>query len=368
MRPLGDPGVGILAFGPSAARRGLPALVCASGVLLVAVILLNPSLQSRIRGLALPGAAVLILAGAVCAVRQEYVTIDLDARTVGQRRGLGRVAREHRSSVDEYSRLLLLQTPRGNLLGDVEWRTTLELEGQGRRVMLFRNLDAPAGAELARAISRRIYLPVETDGAPQGSRFGSLSTTVLWVFVVGILGSILWPTANGKQRAPLQWEPAWGTAPSHFGNARYFYSIGNFEASERELRQALDRHPDSAEIYNLLAYALVEQHKLDDALAAGIQALKLAPNDGDILDTVGEMHQRRQEWSLAADYYQRALTREPRFSQTETRVKYGQTLLKLGRREEAVWQLERAEGDGQSPWANRAKDTLATLRAQGKRK
>jgi len=95
----------------------------------------------------------------------------------------------------------------------------------------------------------------------------------------------------------------------------------------------------------MLAYAQAEQHKMDDALKTAKQALALAPESGNILDTVGEMHERRGEYAQAAKYYREALKRlsagAPGDS-SETHTKLARTLVALHRPAEAIPHLDAA--------------------------
>jgi hypothetical protein len=119
------------------------------------------------------------------------------------------------------------------------------------------------------------------------------------------------------------------------------------------------RTPAAAYRLNSDAYGYANNGRLDLALKAAQDALKLAPQNGSILDTVGEMHQRRKEYKQAAVYYAQALRRMPSYS-PETHEKYGETLLALGRRQEAITQLQAAARDtGQ--WGMKARAALNGL-------
>ena len=80
-----------------------------------------------------------------------------------------------------------------------------------------------------------------------------------------------------------------------------------------------------------------------------------------ITDTVAEMYQRRKEYSTAAAYYERALQQSGSTAIGETQCKYGETLLELGRRREAVDQLQRAVGTYERRWAVRAQNVLRRI-------
>src|SRR5262249_11784342 len=71
------------------------------------------------------------------------------------------------------------------------------------------------------------------------------------------------------------------------------YSQRQYKSAETWLRRAVASNPSDFNAYNQLAYALAQQNKLDQALVAAQTALRLSPNSGNILDTVGEMYQRK---------------------------------------------------------------------------
>lgn len=119
--------------------------------------------------------------------------------------------------------------------------------------------------------------------------------------------------------------------------------------------------PQTANDYNNLAYTYANQGRLDLALQAANQALTLAPQDGNILDSVAEMHQRRKEYRQAAGFYALAVSRQPNGGITETHEKYGETLLALGDRANAVRHLRTAAQDMRSPYGARAVQQLQRL-------
>jgi hypothetical protein len=77
---------------------------------------------------------------------------------------------------------------------------------------------------------------------------------------------------TGYQTALTRW-PASLNARMGLGNS--YYAIGNFKAAERAFREAAELHPQSAAAYNNLAYALLEQGRKQEALAAAQHAVAL---------------------------------------------------------------------------------------------
>jgi hypothetical protein len=118
----------------------------------------------------------------------------------------------------------------------------------------------------------------------------------------------------------------------------------------------------SANYYNQMAYNYANSGQLDLALDAAKRAHQLAPGDGNILDTLGEMYQRKGDFSQAERYLRLALRHQRGAGLTETHAKYGEVLAALGRKEEAVSHLEKAAADTSAPiWAERAQKALEKL-------
>ena len=111
---------------------------------------------------------------------------------------------------------------------------------------------------------------------------------------------------------------------------------------------------------NTQAYTFAGQGRLREALKVAYQAHAAAPNEAYILDTVAEMHQRLKEYSQAETYYKRALSR-PGGAVAETYVKYGETLLALKRREEAIQQFQQGAMRDYGTWGAKARSHLTRL-------
>ena len=73
-----------------------------------------------------------------------------------------------------------------------------------------------------------------------------------------------------------------------------------------------DEHPDDPDLQNDLAWALATAGiMLDDALRLAKRAVELAPDDGNIWDTLGEAHFRRGEYQDAVTAQTRAVELSP---------------------------------------------------------
>ena len=77
---------------------------------------------------------------------------------------------------------------------------------------------------------------------------------------------------TGYQTALTRW-PASLNARMGLGNS--YYALGDFKNAEQAFREATELHPQAAAAYNNLAYALLEQGRKQEALAAAQHAIAL---------------------------------------------------------------------------------------------
>ncbi len=117
---------------------------------------------------------------------------------------------------------------------------------------------------------------------------------------------------------------------------------------------------------NAEAYRLANSGQLDLALQTAKRAVRLAPTDANITDTLAEMYQRKGSYKQAAVFYKKALQLPGGQANPETHEKYGETLAKLGRKQEAVAQLQIAARSGDT-WGARAQAALQQLQQAKKR-
>ncbi|MBI1388367.1 MAG: tetratricopeptide repeat protein [bacterium] len=80
---------------------------------------------------------------------------------------------------------------------------------------------------------------------------------------------------------------------------------------EAVVRDMMQRDPNDAEAYNYLGYAYAERNiNLDESLTLIEKAIRLAPNDGNILDSLGWVYFRMGKPAEAIDHLERAATIE----------------------------------------------------------
>lgn len=112
---------------------------------------------------------------------------------------------------------------------------------------------------------------------------------------------------------------------------------GKFEILEQDLRKLIQIKPDYAHAYNALGYTLADRsERLDEALQLIEKALKLAPDDLFILDSLGWVHYRMGQLEKAEDDLRRAYAGQ---HDAEIAAHLGEVLWARGKRQEAekIW-------------------------------
>lgn len=109
--------------------------------------------------------------------------------------------------------------------------------------------------------------------------------------------------------------------------------IGRFELTEQYLKKLIAQKPDHAHALNALGYSLADRNlRLDEAQTLIADALKLAPEDPFILDSMGWVLFRRGDATGALDYLKRAygLRADP-----EIAAHLGEVMWAAGKQDEA---------------------------------
>jgi tetratricopeptide (TPR) repeat protein len=101
-------------------------------------------------------------------------------------------------------------------------------------------------------------------------------------------------------------------------NANIFTELGAMRYARREFEQAAAEYrtaarldPEEPQIWNQLGYALAWAHDLSGAREALAQYQKLSPDDGNALDSQGEVSYMLGDFKSAAEYFERAAARNP---------------------------------------------------------
>ena len=113
--------------------------------------------------------------------------------------------------------------------------------------------------------------------------------------------------------------------------------VERFDVLEANLRKVIQMKPDYAHAYNALGYTLADRNiRLDEAYSLIEKALKLAPEDPFIMDSMGWVLFRMNQNDAAITFLRRALEIRP---DAEIAAHLGEVLWATGRHDEAkkVW-------------------------------
>lgn len=109
---------------------------------------------------------------------------------------------------------------------------------------------------------------------------------------------------------------------------------GNLVSAERDLRLLLKQQADNELALNALGYVLtIHTKRYKEAYTLIDKALKIAPDNPMILDSMGWVQYKRGQLHSALDYLKRAYSVLP---DPEIAAHYGEVLWKLGREQEAL--------------------------------
>lgn len=119
--------------------------------------------------------------------------------------------------------------------------------------------------------------------------------------------------------------------------------VNKLDVLEADLRRVIEMKPDYAHAYNALGYTLADRtDRLDEALALIEKAVKLAPGDPFILDSLGWVQYRRGHFDEALKHLREAYALRP---DPEIAAHLGEVLWKMGKQDEArrIWQAALSE-------------------------
>lgn len=134
--------------------------------------------------------------------------------------------------------------------------------------------------------------------------------------------------------------------------------MGKVDVMEKSLRQVMSKQPENMQAYNALGYSLAERGiRLKEAYGLIDKALKMAPNDPFIMDSMGWVQYRMGNLSEAEAQLRKAYALR---SDPEIAVHLGEVLWKRGQQEDArkLWR----EAAAKDPKNDSLKSTLARLR------
>ena len=137
--------------------------------------------------------------------------------------------------------------------------------------------------------------------------------------------------ADGRRRAEV-----------HTGLAGEYYSRGNFTVALAEVRNAVKDDPSYFPAYNVQGLIYMELHEDAQAREAFNQALKLSPNNAEVLNNFGWFLCLRNDSQRGLEMIQRAPADNFYPTPEKAFLSAGLCLRRMGRMQEAEDQLRRA--------------------------
>ena len=117
--------------------------------------------------------------------------------------------------------------------------------------------------------------------------------------------------------------------------------LGKWDLAKKILLNLIEKDNNDAYPLNYLSYSLSLKNKnLDRALSLIKKAIKIDPNNGFFLDTLGWVQYQRKDYKLAVFFLEKAVTLESNSSEIINHL--GDAYLMLGRINEAKYEWEKA--------------------------
>ena len=127
----------------------------------------------------------------------------------------------------------------------------------------------------------------------------------------------------------------------YFARGICFERINNWNLAEKDLLHALKLEPQQPDLLNYLGYSWIDRNKnLEEATQMVVAAVKARPNDPQIIDSMGWIFFKSQNYDMAAEYLEKAAEITPYDSVINDHL--GDTYWKQGRHNEAIFQWKRA--------------------------
>jgi tetratricopeptide (TPR) repeat protein len=109
--------------------------------------------------------------------------------------------------------------------------------------------------------------------------------------------------------------------------------LGKIDITEKDLRKIIAKQPKHANALNALGYTLADQTtRYEEAKALIVKALVLRPNDAHILDSMGWVSYRLNDFETAIEFLQKAYNASP---EAEVAAHLGEVLWESGSHDEA---------------------------------
>ncbi len=109
--------------------------------------------------------------------------------------------------------------------------------------------------------------------------------------------------------------------------------LGKIDIAEKDLSNIIEQQPEHANALNALGYTLADQtDRYEEAKVLIVKALALRPNDAHILDSMGWVSYRLNDYETALEYLQKAYDASP---EAEVAAHLGEVLWESGEQEKA---------------------------------
>ncbi|MCE5324532.1 tetratricopeptide repeat protein [bacterium] len=123
--------------------------------------------------------------------------------------------------------------------------------------------------------------------------------------------------------------------------AQVYQNVPDLQKAESAYEHALAISPDSPQLLNALGYFYADSGiKLNEALRLTKRAAALAPNDGNIIDSLGWSQYKLGQYAASINTLKRAVELQP--DAAELRYHLGAAYNSVGKRDEALIELNKA--------------------------
>lgn len=318
------------------------------------------------------GLLISAIAFGVRAFRIHAVEVDIHAQQYRSVSGLLLFAKPQAYDLDQRMQLRYSTCIAFNPVnGQPEEKCDAWIYSGNQRLPLLLGWKSVTAPEFLGLLAERLAAPVERLDHASGRRVWSsaVGSALAWASVIGVFAVMFWPILSGKRPFRSAWAVPTITGTRQipqseikFSDAVVLYRQNRFVEAEQLLQESIEQGKDRSEAFNMIAYCLAGQKRMDEALKTAKRALSYSPESGNIIDTVGEMHELRGEYKLAVEWYLKALSKPTLLApQAETHAKLGRSLLALGRQQEAVVYLKEAARFPQAPYGQIAVEILRRL-------
>ncbi|MEZ4845665.1 MAG: tetratricopeptide repeat protein [Bdellovibrionota bacterium] len=136
---------------------------------------------------------------------------------------------------------------------------------------------------------------------------------------------------------------------------RYYLSLAEihekrkeYDAVEKSLRTLLALNPNNPNALNFLGYSYADRNiKLNEAEDMILKAVKLKPNDGFILDSLGWLYFKKKDYKKAEEYIRKALVQIP--EEPVILDHLGDVLAAQGKKKEAIESYKKSLENSEDP-------------------